>query len=582
MATELETPVDSSQQCLERGTQLLAMLQRAAVAARLDAQVAELESVVAEARRGVVHRLERWLKDFDEAQNCDLPNAIAAPQAASLSPASETASCETVMTEPATTEPVTTEPVTTEPVTTEPVTTEPVTTEPVGLSGWASYLPHVQRRLCQRPSLTVSELRHMLLDLETTFTAKPHKAEHFHAISYASSDAVPDEVPNAVPNAIDDATDDSVGHVVEDALKVAIDDGIEDATEEAIPIHALCGVFDSAPLGIEHDRPSANGRRMMSGMSLSLVGHTALLFALCMITYKLPRESASLGSQIESVTAVAENVELSQPFDVPAPLELELPEVASPNMSEAQPTALAEISTSSLAEVMSGTARSQASGPASSMAAAMLAGGSKQGRGSAAAGGGGAAALSKVGGKFFGVGAGGNFFCYVVDSSGSMRGGAWESAKEELFRSLATLSERQRFYIIFFAKEFVAIPEPEQRVPATYGLFATPRNIDHARRWIETIKLDRGGPPNDALAWAIDRDPDAIYLLTDGVTKTDVCTFLREKNRIDDFINGQQVRVPIHAIAYQSLDGQSLLRQLAQENKGQFHYVPPPNTTTKR
>jgi hypothetical protein len=34
--------------------------------------------------------------------------------------------------------------------------------------------------------------------------------------------------------------------------------------------------------------------------------------------------------------------------------------------------------------------------------------------------------------------------------------------------------------------------------------------------------------------------------------------------------------VPIHAIAYHSLDGQQLLRQIAEENKGQFHYVPAP------
>lgn len=155
-----------------------------------------------------------------------------------------------------------------------------------------------------------------------------------------------------------------------------------------------------------------------------------------------------------------------------------------------------------------------------------------------------------------------------------MRGTAWQSAKDELLRSLTTLSQRQRFLIVFFSKEFAAIPEPGERTAALHGLLATPDNVDHARRWIETIQLDRGGPPNDALAWAIDREPDAIYLLTDGVTKTDVCGFLREKNRINDFLSGPRVRVPIHAIAYHSLDGQQLLRQIAEENEGQFHYVP--------
>lgn len=71
----------------------------------------------------------------------------------------------------------------------------------------------------------------------------------------------------------------------------------------------------------------------------------------------------------------------------------------------------------------------------------------------------------------------------------------------------------------------------------------------HARRWplvpqtslcnqgeFETgtrARLDRnvlriapGAPPNKALKLAIEREPDAIYLLTDGDTKVDVAEFL--------------------------------------------------------
>lgn len=179
-------------------------------------------------------------------------------------------------------------------------------------------------------------------------------------------------------------------------------------------------------------------------------------------------------------------------------------------------------------------------------------------------------------GKFFGVGTGGNYFCYVVDRSGSMRGGAWESAKAELIRSLKSLKPTQKFYIVFFADEFEALPEPGSDQPAATGLYATVENIEHTRRWIASVQLNRGGPPNEALAWAIEREPDAIYLLTDGVTKVDVCGFLRKSNRIEDVVSGSQVRVPIHAIAYFSLDGQQLMRQLAKENQGQFIYVPKP------
>lgn len=79
-----------------------------------------------------------------------------------------------------------------------------------------------------------------------------------------------------------------------------------------------------------------------------------------------------------------------------------------------------------------------------------------------------------------------------------------------------------------------------------------------------------------ALKLAIEREPDAIYLLTDGETKTDVAGFLRKENRTSDFVSGEQVTVPIHSIAYYSLLGETLMRQIAAENKGKFIYVPKP------
>ena len=512
MATELETPVDSSLLCLERGRKLLVVLKRAAHAARLEAQVAELQSALSEAQSGAGQRLQRWLKDFETLCDCP-PDALLKTECDVSLEAAATA------------------------ITGAAATTGATAAAVAAISGWSVYLPHAEHRLRQ------------LAD------SKPQLAE-------------PLEDCLAAP-------------ATEDEPRLELQPEPDQAEiPDAIPESVLASVLDGAApaTAIEHASPTIN-RPMMSGMSLSLAGHSLLLLALFMITYKLPRESASLGSQIQSVTAVTENVEVSQPFQLPEPMALELPEITAPSAGQSAPTALSDFSASSLETALDGIAHHAVSSGASSAAAALMSAGGRSGQGQGAGGSGGPA-ISKVGGKFFGVGSGGNFFCYVVDSSGSMRGGAWESAKAELVRSLTTLTERQSFYIVFFAKEFSAIPEPGQREPAAHGLLATPQNIDHARRWIETIKIDRGGPPNDALEWAIERDPDAIYLLTDGVTKTDVCGFLREKNRVHDFLNDEQVRVPIHTIAYQSLDGQQLLRQLAEENKGQFHYVP--STNAKR
>ncbi|GIW99612.1 MAG: hypothetical protein KatS3mg111_2945 [Pirellulaceae bacterium] len=107
-------------------------------------------------------------------------------------------------------------------------------------------------------------------------------------------------------------------------------------------------------------------------------------------------------------------------------------------------------------------------------------------------------------------------------------------------------------------------------------LYATEENVKHAQRWLQTLEVDVGAPPIKALELAISLEPDAIYLLTDGVTTVDVAGYLREVNRVHDLIYGEQVKVPIHTIAFYSMDGQALLRRIAQENNGQFVYVPDP------
>ncbi len=187
-----------------------------------------------------------------------------------------------------------------------------------------------------------------------------------------------------------------------------------------------------------------------------------------------------------------------------------------------------------------------------------------------------ASKLMQSNATFYGAAASGNCFCYIIDGSGSMRNGPWDAAKAELLKSLATLKEKQRFYIIFYNCELSAIPLPGEQTPAPAALYATPDNLTHTRRWLDTLRIDRGAPPNDALELAISKEPDAIYLLTDGATTVDVPRFLRDSNRINDLIFGEQVRVPIHTIAFYSLDGQSMLKQIAAENAGQFIYVPNP------
>ncbi|MCC6507664.1 MAG: hypothetical protein IT423_01050 [Pirellulaceae bacterium] len=562
------------QEMVQRGDELLVVLQRAARAARLEAQVTELQSALGDARGGEVTRLRNWLREFDAApaeqatweppvddrparqRSPVVPLAYSrnvypnkapnnAPDNAIEQPLEDEQLDDDRGVDPArgATKTLETEtPLTEEPLTEAPLTaklqTETLGTGPAPKSqllGWEYYLPLALER--QRQA-NARALELPVLD-----------------------DSCASSAPAAGPS---------------DCLEELDDGFVEEAEEIDLPVES----FDQlAGVATEH-APTAPSfsKRWLGGMGLSLAGHSGLLIVLGMMTYRPDREAASLGAQVLTAAEAPADIEVGQELELTEPVELPTSDPVANASSPEMSTDLSELQQTLDSSALDASALTSAA-PSLSMASAVaLAAGSGQpnrGRRSGTSSGGGRkGGAPKLGGQFFGVASGGNYFCYVVDSSGSMRGGAWESAKLELVRSLMSLRPTQRFYIVFFAKEVVAIPEPGSRERATHGLMATAENIEHARRWIDTVKLDSGGPPNDALAWAIERQPDAIYLLTDGVTKVDVCGHLRDINRVEDFLNGTQVRVPIHAIAYFSLDGQQLMRQLAQENKGQFHYVP--------
>ncbi|MEO8270019.1 MAG: vWA domain-containing protein [Aureliella sp.] len=294
------------------------------------------------------------------------------------------------------------------------------------------------------------------------------------------------------------------------------------------------------------------------GVVASMGAHGVLILLLAWITLRLPTPPASLALEASPVEWTPEAMEISQP------MELSQPDSADVSYPTNAPFDLSE----TLTEVASNVGAALGELPVSTT--------SSLPNGNMLAASASASKLMHGNATFYGAAASGNCFCYIIDGSGSMRNGPWDAAKLELLKSLATLKEKQRFYIIFFNYELSAIPLPGEQTPAPTPLYATPDNLTHTRRWLDTLRIDRGGPPNDALDLAISKEPDAIYLLTDGVTTVDVPNFLRASNRITDLIFGEQVRVPIHTIAFYSLDGQAMLKQIAAENDGQFIYVPNP------
>ncbi|MEM8734240.1 MAG: VWA domain-containing protein, partial [Planctomycetota bacterium] len=299
----------------------------------------------------------------------------------------------------------------------------------------------------------------------------------------------------------------------------------------------------------------------MSGVIASALLHVLLIGVLAFVTLKLPGPPAGLAFDSSATSEVEDVVEMTQPLDAQSP---DSSEANDSDTFENEIEVTDQLSSNVAAKPILDTVGSIAA-PVNRLASAMSARSSM--------------VKSTANASFFGAAAGGNCFCYVIDASGSMRGGPWEAARRELLKSLASLKPTQRFYIVMFTRSIEAIPQPGGREPAEHALYATPENLEHAKRWLLGVQIGgSGAAPKNCIEFAIEKEPDAIYLLTDGVTKVkDVASFIRQKNRVSDLILGEQVRVPIHTIAFYSDRGQQLLRQIASENKGQFIYVPDPS-----
>jgi hypothetical protein len=163
------------------------------------------------------------------------------------------------------------------------------------------------------------------------------------------------------------------------------------------------------------------------------------------------------------------------------------------------------------------------------------------------------------GASFFGLKARGNSFVFVVDRSSSMAREPLAAAKAELIRALAELSGRHEFYVIFYNRN----AEP---LPGTQLYRATPANLRMANTWINTISSSGGTDPTEAMKMALGLKPDVIWLLSDGQFSGRAVAEIRQAN--------PGAKVQIHTIAFLSRSGESTLKSIAEQNRGNYRYVP--------
>ena len=169
---------------------------------------------------------------------------------------------------------------------------------------------------------------------------------------------------------------------------------------------------------------------------------------------------------------------------------------------------------------------------------------------------------------YFGSRAAGKKFIFVVDASGSMRGVRWNTAIQELMRSLYELGSDTEFFIIFFDNS--ERPLFDHYPPTNEYLTNKGKTLEAVHRWIQNLKMGGGTYPSSALMMALEMNPDAIFLLSDGQIRDNSVAMLRMVNRDQAT---EKPRIPIHTILLMSEQGHLPLQMIASENGGIFRNV---------
>lgn len=171
----------------------------------------------------------------------------------------------------------------------------------------------------------------------------------------------------------------------------------------------------------------------------------------------------------------------------------------------------------------------------------------------------------------FGVSGSGSSFVYVFDRSDSMNGFGGRplrAAKRELIKSLESLTDRQRFSLVFYNDRptpFAPSGAPFAMIPGDEAMVTT------ARRYINSVQAYGGTEHGDALRMALRLGPDVIFFLTDASVPRLSSSQLRVIRS-----RAQTSGTVIHAIEFGTTPAaapDSFLKELASAGGGQYRYV---------
>jgi len=151
---------------------------------------------------------------------------------------------------------------------------------------------------------------------------------------------------------------------------------------------------------------------------------------------------------------------------------------------------------------------------------------------------------------------------FVLDRSLSMRQDEKsKAARRVLVSALEGLGTNKSFYVVFF---------PYQEMPTAGPMPATPENVRAMTNWIQSVGHAYGSDPTKALLRGLHFTPDTVWLLSDGQFSPSVARTIRDANEV--------LKAQIHTIGFYSRDGEPVMRQIADENHGTYHFVPRPDS----
>ena len=157
---------------------------------------------------------------------------------------------------------------------------------------------------------------------------------------------------------------------------------------------------------------------------------------------------------------------------------------------------------------------------------------------------------------------------FMLDNSMDMtNSGRSSAARQEVVRALQSMSASQFFYVLFFHAGGY------EGMPALAPLPASPENVRAMTNWLFSVGHRAGADPTKAIqrALGLAPAPDTVWLVAGGPLPDNAIDSIREANA--------SVNAHINTIGLYTQDGEEAMRRIADENRGVYRFIAPPNAS---